>query len=245
MFLMLKVRRQKQENSNPSSTTFKQIPFAERCKHCIKRLHKDGVDDETIRLNHKTDDCFSNKTSVNMMALKGTANADGALILDVSLNTPLITSDFYIDSGANAVLINKYYRHLLRQSRSDNSQIDGITGETMMSTTERGNISFMDSIIPCKYSASCPKSVLGVSVLTPLGFIFVFVDNFAVIISKKNKTKYKAIWSRDKLYKLNTTTSMLFEQVPLTIATLVSVRPISQYDLWHARLGRVHSAGSD
>ena len=96
-----------------------------------------------------------------MTLINNVADSDGSSILDVSLNIPLITSDFYIDSGANAVLINKYYRHLLRQSRADNSQIDGITGETNMLTIERGNIQFMDSLIPCKYSANCPKSVLG------------------------------------------------------------------------------------
>jgi hypothetical protein len=204
-------------------------------------MHKDGMDDNLLKVNHKTEACHSLKSSVNMTIVEETSVSDGISILDVSSHIPLLTPDFYIDSGANAVLINKFYRHLLRQPKPDNSHIDGISGETTMLTTERGNIVFMDTIIPCKYSANCPKSVLGVSVLTPLGFIFIFVDNFVIIVNKKTKTKYKAIWSRDKLYKLNTTSSILFEQVPLTIATLASVRPINQYDLWHARLGHVHS----
>jgi hypothetical protein len=79
------------------------LPFAEKCKKCIARKHIDGIDDEKIRINHRTEECTYVKPSVNMMQVDN--NDAAAQILDVSTN--LLTHNIYIDSGANALIINK------------------------------------------------------------------------------------------------------------------------------------------
>ena len=55
------------------------LPFAERCKKCIARKHIDGIDDEKIRINHRTEDCTYIKPSINMMQV---GNDVAATILD-------------------------------------------------------------------------------------------------------------------------------------------------------------------
>jgi hypothetical protein len=150
---------------------------------------------------------------------------------------------FYIDSGANAVIVNRYYRHLMYDvyNPTADTSIEGIGNETDLSFELIGKIRFMDVELRCLYAPNITKSILSVSVLCSTGkFKLVFDDDYVIVINKHSKIQYKAQFSHELLYELNTTLHSLFDQTIATIAMLASVRPINQYDLWHARLGHVH-----
>jgi hypothetical protein len=158
-------------------------------------------------------------------------------------NLSLYKHKFYIDSGSNAIIVNRYYRHLMYDASSPTSDtsIEGIGNEGDLSYELIGKLRFMGEELHCVYAPQISKSVLGVSVLCSTGkFKLVFDDNYVIVINKRTKVSYKGLFSHERLYELNTTLHSLFEQTTATIAMLASVRPTNQFDLWHARLGHVH-----
>jgi hypothetical protein len=177
------------------------------------------------------------------MAVTTSSQPEGVAAFMAGLTGSCMQYKFYIDSGANAVLVNHYYRHLMYDVTTPlaDTSIEGIGDETNLRYELIGKIRFMGIELTCLYASNISKSVLGVSVLCSTGkFKLVFDDDYVIVINKHSKTQYKAKWSHERLYELNTTLHSLFDQTIATVAMLASVRPTNQYDLWHARLGHVH-----
>ena len=226
------------------------IPVSERCSRCVaEHVRKNpGSTAEQARVNHRVSEC---KRSADERALQTHANMavttssqpEGVAAFMAGLTGSCMQYKFYIDSGANAVLVNHYYRHLMYDVTTPlaDTSIEGIGDETNLRYELIGKIRFMGIELTCLYASNISKSVLGVSVLCSTGkFKLVFDDDYVIVINKHSKTQYKAKWSHERLYELNTTLHSLFDQTIATVAMLASVRPTNQYDLWHARLGHVH-----
>ena len=244
--------------SNPPAQQHKPqlklIPVGDRCGICVENFLKKnpGTAAKDARVNHtrdqckrKSDDAPSPSANMATVAHPKETLPDGvaAFMADTDGNSTL--HKFYIDSGANTVIINKYYRHLMYEVQvplpETSTSIEGIDGETGLTFENVGKIRFMGEEIRCIYVPNISKSVLSVSALcSTRRFKFVFDDDYVIVINKNTKIVYKAKYSHELLYELNTTLHQLFEQVVATVAMLASVRPINQFDLWHARLGHVH-----
>jgi hypothetical protein len=234
---------------NPSPMTL--LPFADRCARCVAAYVKKnpGTPAEQARVNHKGNECrkmadeHANHTQANM-AVVSTSVPEGVTAF-MAGTTGLCSTyhKFYIDSGANAVIVNRYYRHLMYDVHipTVDTSIEGIGNETNLSFELIGKIKFMEVELRCLYAPNITKSVLSVSILCSTSiFKLVFDDDYVIVINKHSKIQYKAQFSHERLYELNTTLHSLFKQTTATVAMLASVRPINQYDLWHARLGHVH-----
>ena len=226
------------------------IPVSERCDTCVKSYQEKhpGTALKDVRVNHSSSQCKRLGTTPRVhanMAIVAPQPAVAAFMAELEDvgNLLLHTHKFYIDSGSNAVIINRYYRHLMYDSYDPTSDasIEGIGNEGDLRFELIGKIRFMGEELRCVYAPQISKSVLGVSVLCSTGkFKLVFDDDYVIVINKRTKATYKAKYSHELLYEMNTTLHSLFEQTVATIAMLASVRPINQFDLWHARLGHVH-----
>ena len=242
---------QQQSSKKPKK---EKIPVADRCPKCVARKRAEGYNDETMFINHKEADCYfplrqkpaTAKVNVTLALIPqsnglDTTDATVAQIFQVN-NYSDIKNELIIDSGANIHLVNIFYRHLLKDMQPFILPIEGIGGVINFSTTHIAKMLFMGELIEVHYNARISKCVFAITLLTATNkFKFIFDENFVICINKINKSTFTAYATDDKLYKLNQTSSILFEQVPTTISMLASVRPTNQYDLWHARLGHVHS----
>jgi len=178
------------------------IPVSERCSRCVaEHVRKNpGSTAEQARVNHRVSEC---KRSADERALQTHANMavttssqpEGVAAFMAGLTGSCMQYKFYIDSGANAVLVNHYYRHLMYDVTTPlaDTSIEGIGDETNLRYELIGKIRFMGIELNCLYASNISKSVLGVSVLCSTGkFKLVFDDDYVIVINKHSKTQYKA-----------------------------------------------------
>ena len=157
----------------PSPMTL--LPFADRCARCVAAYVKKnpGTPAEQARVNHKGNECrkmadeHANHTQANM-AVVSTSLPEGVTAFMAGTTGLCYTyHKFYIDSGANAVIVNRYYRHLMYDAYipTVDTSIEGIGNETNLNFELIGKIRFMDVELHCVYAPNISKSVLSVSVL--------------------------------------------------------------------------------